>query len=254
MIKITIVTVCRNSAATIRDTLESVASQSYRNLEHIIIDGGSTDETLAIINEWKKYPVRLISKPDKGIYDAMNKGIRLATGDVIGILNSDDLYYDVHVLETVSRTMNDGTVDACYADLIYVDRNNPEKIIRYWKSCIFKKGLFLKGWAPPHPTFFVRRCIYEKYGLFDLNYCLAADFELMVRFLERPEIKSAYIPKIFVKMRFGGASNKSVINIIRQNIEIYKACKKNDVPLSPLSFLAAKTFSRIKQFFIRPAG
>lgn len=254
MIKITIVTVCRNSAATIRDTLESVASQSYRNLEHIIIDGGSTDETLAVINEWKKYPVRLISEPDKGIYDAMNKGIRLATGDVVGILNSDDLYYDVHVLETVFRTMNGGTVDACYADLIYVDRNNPEKIIRYWKSCIFKKGLFLKGWAPPHPTFFVRRCIYEKYGLFDLNYCLAADFELMVRFLERPEIKSAYIPKIFVKMRFGGASNKSVMNIIRQNIEIYKACKKNDVPLSPLSFLAAKTFSRIKQFFIRPAG
>jgi glycosyltransferase involved in cell wall biosynthesis len=254
MFKISIITVCRNSAATIRETLESVASQSHRNLEHIIIDGCSTDGTLAVINEWKQYPVRLVSEPDKGIYDAMNKGVRLATGDIVGILNSDDLYYDVHVLENVSAAMGDASVDSCYADLVYVDKNNINQIVRYWKSCIFKKGLFQRGWVPPHPTFFVRRCIYEKHGLFDLNYLLAADFELMARFLERREIKSIYIPKIFVKMRFGGASNKSVINIIRQNIEIYKACKKNDVPLSLPSFLAMKTGSRIKQFFTKPAG
>jgi glycosyltransferase involved in cell wall biosynthesis len=253
MFKISIITVCRNSAATIRETLESVASQSHRKLEHIIIDGGSTDGTLAIINEWKKYPVRLISEQDKGIYDAMNKGIRLATGDIVGILNSDDLYYDAYVLENVSAVMDDTSVEACYADLVYVGKNN-KKIVRYWKSCIFKKGLFPKGWVPPHPTFFVRRCIYEKHGLFDLNYSLAADFELMARFLERREIKSVYIPKIFVKMRFGGASNKSVINIIRQNIEIYKASKNNDVPLSLPSFLAVKIVSRIKQFFAKPAG
>ena len=139
MTKITIITVCRNSAATIRDTLESVASQSYKNLEHIIIDGGSTDATLAVINEWKKYPVRLISETDKGMYDAMNKGIRIATGDIIGILNSDDLYYDAHVLEKVSAAMDDASIDACYADLIYVDKNNLNKIIRYWKSSDFKK-------------------------------------------------------------------------------------------------------------------
>ena len=253
MTKITIITVCRNSAATIRDTLESVASQSYKNLEHIIIDGGSTDATLAVINEWKKYPVRLISETDKGMYDAMNKGIRIATGDIIGILNSDDLYYDAHVLENVSAAMDDASIDACYADLIYVDKNNLNKIIRYWKSSDFKKGLFSQGWMPPHPTFFVRRLIYEKYGLFDLNYPLAADVELLARFLEKFQIKSVYIPKIFIKMRFGGVSNNSVVNIIKQNIAIYKACKKNDVTLCPFSFLAAKITSRIKQFYARPA-
>ena len=145
ILKITVVTVCYNSVATIRDTLESVASQSYKNIEHIIVDGGSTDGTLAVIREWKRHPVRLVSERDNGIYDAMNKGITLATGDIIGILNSDDAYYDSHVLENVSAVMSDASIDACYADLIYVDKNNPEKIIRYWQSGVFKKGLFKKG-------------------------------------------------------------------------------------------------------------
>ncbi len=252
MKKITIITVCRNSAATIKDTLESVASQSYKNLEHIIIDGGSTDGTLAIIKEWGKYPVRLISEPDHGMYDAMNKGLRMAIGDIVGILNSDDLYYDDHVLENVSAAMDDASVDACYADLIYVDKSNLDEIVRYWKSADFKKGLFSRGWMPPHPTFFVRRLIYEKYGLFDLSYPLAADVDLLARFLERFQIKSVYIPKIFVKMRFGGVSNNSVINIIKQNIAIYKACKQNDVKVCLFSFLAAKITSRMKQFCARP--
>ena len=231
MPRITIVTVCYNSVGTIRDTLESVALQSNKNFEHIIVDGGSTDGTVAVIREWKKHPISLISEPDKGIYDAMNKGIRLATGDIIGILNSSDLYYDSHVLENVSVVMSDASVDACYADLISVDQSNLNKIIRYWKSCVFKKGLFKKGWVPPHPTFFVRRLVYEKYGLFDLNYSLAADFELMARLLERFQIQSIYVPKIFIKMRFGGVTNNSAVNIIRQNIEIYKACKENNDPI-----------------------
>jgi glycosyltransferase involved in cell wall biosynthesis len=253
MIKITIVTVCYNSVATIRDTLESVASQSDKNLEHIIVDGGSTDGTMAVIRDWKKHPISLISEPDKGIYDAMNKGIRLATGDIIGILNSSDLYYDSHVLENVSQVMSNLSIDACYADLIYVDQSNLKKIIRYWKSCVFKKGLFPKGWMPPHPTFFVRRSIYEKYGLFDLNYSLAADFELMARLLERFQIRSVYVPKIFIKMRFGGASNNSAVDIIKQNIEIYQACKKNNIPVSLGAFIIIKIASRIKQFCTRPA-
>jgi glycosyltransferase involved in cell wall biosynthesis len=252
MKKITIITVCLNSAATIRDTLESVASQSYKNMEHIIIDGGSVDGTLAVIDEWKKHSVRLISEPDKGMYDAMNKGLMLATGDIIGILNSDDLYYNDHVLENVSAVMDDASVDACYADLIYVDKNNLNKIMRYWKSSDFKKGLFPRGWMPPHPTFFVRRLIYEKYGVFDLNYPLAADVELLARFLERFQIKSVYIPKIFVKMRFGGVSNNSAMNIIKQNIAIYKACQQNDVKMCLFSFLTAKIISRIKQFCAKP--
>jgi hypothetical protein len=182
----------------------------------------------------------------------MNKGIRLATGDIIGILNSSDLYYDSHVLENVSQVMSNLSIDACYADLIYVDQSNLKKIIRYWKSCVFKKGLFPKGWMPPHPTFFVRRSIYEKYGLFDLNYSLAADFELMARLLERFQIRSVYVPKIFIKMRFGGASNNSVINIVKQNIEIYKACKKNNLPVFLGAFFIIKIVSRIKQFCTRP--
>ncbi|PKN51237.1 MAG: glycosyl transferase [Deltaproteobacteria bacterium HGW-Deltaproteobacteria-13] len=250
--KITIVTVCRNSAATIRDTLESIASQSHKNFEHIIIDGGSTDGTLAVIHEWKKHRVHLVSEPDNGIYDAMNKGIRLATGDVIGILNSDDVYYDSHILENVSAVMSNPAIDACYADLIYVDKDNIKNIIRYWKSCAFKKGLFSKGWMPPHPTFFARRRVYENYGLFDLNYALAADVELLARFLERFQIQAVYIPRIFIRMRLGGISNNSVVNIIRQNFWIYKAFKKNNVPLSPVSFLIVKISSRIKQFCARP--
>lgn len=252
MMKITIVTVCRNSAATIRDTLESVASQSHQNFEHIIIDGGSTDGTLAVIHEWKKHPIRLVSEPDNGIFDAMNKGIRLATGDVIGILNSDDVYYDSHILENVSMVMSDLSIDACYADLIYVDKDNVKNIIRYWKSCAFKKGLFSKGWMPPHPTFFACRRVYENYGLFDLNYALAADVELLARFLERFQIHAVYIPRIFIRMRLGGISNNSVVNIIRQNFWIYKAFKKNNIPLSPISFLVVKISSRIKQFCARP--
>ncbi|MFA5323245.1 MAG: glycosyltransferase family 2 protein [Smithella sp.] len=254
MMKITLITVCLNSAATIRDTLESVSSQSYKNIEHIVVDGGSVDKTPVIVREWKKHPVRFISEPDKGKYDAMNKGIRLAVGDVIGILNSDDIYYDSHVLETVARTMNDSAVDACYADLIYVDKNNPEKIIRYWKSCSFKKGLFARGWMPAHPTFFARRLVYEKYGLFDLNYSFAADVELLARFMERFEIKSVYIPKIFTRMRSGGDSNKSLFNIIMQNIEIYRACKKNNLRISSGAFIFAKIAARIRQYSARPTA
>jgi hypothetical protein len=162
------------------------------------------------------------------------------------------MYYDSHVLESVSAVMADASIDACYSDLIYVDKNNLQKIIRYWKSCVFKKGLFSKGWMPPHPTFFVRRLIYEKYGLFDLNYTLAADVELLARFLERFRIRAVYIPKIFIRMRFGGVSNNSVVNIIRQNIAIYKACKNNNIQLYPVSFFVVKIASRIKQFCARP--
>jgi glycosyltransferase involved in cell wall biosynthesis len=251
--KITIVTVCRDSVATIKETLASVASQSYENIEHIVVDGGSVDGTLAIIREWKKHPILLISEPDRGMYDAMNKGIGMATGDVIGILNSDDVYYNSNILEDVSKVMSDASLDACYADLIYVNNNNPEKIIRYWKSCSFEKGLFSLGWMPPHPTFFTRRLIYENYGRFDLNYSFAADVELLARLLDRFEIKSVYVPKIFVKMRFGGTSNKSIFNIIKQNIEIYKACKKNNLPVSLRAFFSTKIAARIRQYCSRPA-
>lgn len=244
----TVITVCLNSEGTIRDTLESVASQSHDHLEHIIIDGASTDGTVPIVRSWDKHPVRLISEPDQGIFDAMNKGIQRATGDVIGILNSDDVYQGTDVLKTVADVMDDSSVDACYADLIYVEKNNLNKIVRFWKSSPFKPGLFSTGWVPPHPTFFARRRLYDQCGLFDLNYSLAADYELMARFLETCQITAVYIPQIFVRMRYGGASNKSFSNIVKQNVEIYKALKKNNIRFSWPNFFLKKLFSRIKQY------
>ncbi len=199
----------------------------------------------------KKHTLRIIAEPDLGIYDAMNKGIRLATGDIIGILNSNDVYYDSNVLEEVSKTLTDTSIEACYSDLIYVAQDNINDIIRYWKSRVFRKGLFKTGWVPPHPTFFVRRNVYEKYGLYDLNYPLAADFELMARLLERFQVTSVYVPRIFVRMRRGGVTNKSMLNILRQNIEIYKACRKNNISLFLPSYLAAKIISRAKQYCLR---
>lgn len=252
MEKISIITVCRNSEATIRETLESVASQSYKNFEHIVVDGGSVDGTLAVLRAWKKYSVRLVSEPDEGIYDAMNKGIVMATGDIIGIINSDDIYYGDGVLEKVVSVMQDNAVDACYADLIYVDKNKSDRIIRYWKSCAFEKGLFTNGWMPPHPTFFTRRSVYEKYGLFDLKYSLAADFELMARLMEKFKIKSVYIPGVFIKMRYGGVSNRSMLNIVKQNIQIYQACRKNNLPVSLSKFLLNKLLSRTRQYCSKP--
>jgi len=231
--KITIVTVCLNSESTIEWALESIAAQSYKNLEHIVVDGGSKDATVTLIHGWKKHPVRLISERDKGIFDAMNKGIALATGDVVGILNSDDAYYDRDILKKVAKTMNAPSVDACYADLIYVEKNNLHKIFRYWKASPFEKGLFRKGWVPPHAAFFVH---------------------LLARFLERFQIKATYIPQIFVKMCSGGVSNKSLFNIIRQNFEIYQAIKKNNLRFYFFPFVFTKLISRLRQYFSKPSA
>jgi len=250
--KITVITVCLNSAQTIRETLASVASQSYDHLEHIIIDGSSRDGTIEIVRSWRRHPVRCISEPDRGIFDAMNKGLELATGDIVGMLNSDDVYYDADILKKVAEIMSDPDVDACYADLIYVAKSQPNKIVRFWKSCPFAPGLFATGWVPPHPTFFARRRLYDRFGLFDLNYSLAADYELMARFLEKFKIHAVYVPQIFVKMRQGGVSNKNLSNIIKQNLEIYKALKKNNVPFFLPKFFLMKLMTKIKQYSSKP--
>lgn len=252
MLKISIITVCYNSASTIVDTINSVASQAYANIEHIIVDGGSSDATMEIVQSSPSVSI-FISEPDKGIYDAMNKGIKLATGDVVGILNSDDFYVDNAVLTQVAKVFANKEVDACYADLVYVDQQDTNKIVRYWKSRNFVPGLFKRGWMPAHPTFFVRRDLYEELGGFDLGYKFQADFELTMRFLEIYRVKSVYIPKIFIKMRVGGVSNNSVFNIIKGNIEAYKACKKNHLSIS-LFFNIKKIASRIPQFFVRPSS
>ena len=228
--KVSIITATYNSAKTIIDTILSVNSQDYEDIEHIIIDGKSKDNTLELIKNTPNRVVKIISEPDKGIYDAMNKGIALATGDIIGILNSDDFYTSSSVITDIVNTFQQGEYEGVYGNLEYVDENNTDKVIRYWKSKPYAKGLFKKGWHPAHPTFFVRKEVYDKYGKFNLKY------------------KVGYIPKTLVKMRLGGASNQSIKNIIKANKECYNAWKDNNLSISPFLFLT-KPLSKIIQFF-----
>jgi glycosyltransferase involved in cell wall biosynthesis len=246
-VKITIITACYNGAETIEDTIRSVASQTYRNIEHIIVDGNSTDNTMEIVARNRDKVSIVVSEPDDGVYHAMNKGLRLASGDVIGFLNSDDVYVDEHVLDKIAAIFRDAEVDACYADLIYVERENPQKLVRYWRSRPFSPGLFKRGWMPAHPTFFVRREIYEKYGGFDLQFRLQSDFDLTMRLLEKHRIRSVYIPTVLVRMRMGGLTNKSVLNVLRGNLEAYRACRKNGLKVTPF-FMVRKVLSRLPQF------
>lgn len=250
--KISIITVAYNNKDTIQDAMDSVLSQDYDDLEYIMVDGASTDGTVAVIKDVaKKYPERsmkFISEKDDGIYDAMNKGIGLATGNVVGLLNSDDVYADNLVLNKVADVFADPLIDSCYADLVYVDKFDLNKVIRYWKSCGYQHGLFSKGWAPPHPTFFVRRKIYEKYGMFDLSYSMGNDVDLMMRFLSKYKLKSVYVHEIFVKMRLGGESNRDIVNIVRQNLELFRAGKRNDIKIFPPAFIFSKIVARISQY------
>jgi glycosyltransferase involved in cell wall biosynthesis len=232
--KISVVTVSLNSAATIEDTLRSVASQTYPHVEHIIVDGVSRDQTLEIVGRYSDHVAKVISEPDRGLYDAMNKGIGLATGDVIGALNSDDVYADQHVLQRVAEAFEDPRVDVCYGGLYMVDHDDLKRVVRYWDSRPFRRGLFAVGWVPPHPTFFARREVYQKWGRFDLSYSVAADFELMIRILEKHGARAANIPAVLVRMRLGGISTRSLRNILRGNREILRAFAKNSVPISPV--------------------
>ncbi len=248
--KISIITVAFNSEATIEDTILSVGDQTYPEVEHLVIDGASTDGTRDIIRKHKV--TGWISEPDKGMYDAVNKGIAMASGDVIGVLNSDDIYAHTHVLENIATVFEDPAVEACYADLVYVDPHDTDRVVRYMEACNYREGLFQKGWCPPHPTFFVRKKIYARLGVYDLGYTIGNDVELMMRFLARYQIQSKYLPEIIVKMRAGGVSNRSIGNIFRQNVEILKAARSNKITVSPFIFIFSKIFSRYRQYKSRP--
>jgi glycosyltransferase involved in cell wall biosynthesis len=244
--KVSIITVVYNNRAFVQEAIRSVLSQTYKNVEYIVIDGGSTDGTVECIKEHAAGITYFISEKDKGIYDAMNKGIRLATGEIVGILNSDDVYAHDRVLEMVVDVMKNAEIDACYGDLVYVNKDM-SRAVRLWRSCSYRKGLFSRGWTPPHPAFFVRRPVYEKYGVFDLNYVLAADFELLFRFLEKHQVCSVYVPGVFVKMRLGGATNKDIKNIVRQNREILHVLHSAGADASPV-FFVSKIFEKVSQF------
>ena len=248
--KISIITVTFNSFLFINDCLASVKEQKYDDFEHIIIDGASTDGTLSLLESKREQFGALISKPDKGIYDAMNKGIKIASGDIIGFLNSDDFYANNDILSKVADIFkNNPSLDACYADLIYTDQNDISKDIRYWKSSKFTPGLFSKGWCPPHPTFFVRSSVYEQFGNFNLNYRIASDVELMMRFIEVHKINVRYIPELWIKMRMGGTTNNSFKNIFIQNKEVLYALNSHNLSNNLISFFVHKIISRSLQFF-----
>ena len=246
--KISIITATFNSAQTISDCIASVNNQIYKNIEHIIIDGASKDNTVDIIKSMPNRVFKLISEPDKGIYDAMNKGISYANGDIIGILNSDDYYKEFAVIEKIVRLFEKCKTDCVYANIDYVDPNNGDKIIRKWVSGAYRLNSFKKGWHPAHPAFFVKKEIFDKYGKYDLSYELAADFELMLRFVEKYQISNCYLPESIINMRLGGATNKNLRNILKQNMECFKAFKKNNLDVS-VFYPIFRLLPKIHQFF-----
>jgi glycosyltransferase involved in cell wall biosynthesis len=249
--KVSIITITYNSAATLEDTLQSVVNQDYPNIEYLIIDGKSKDNTLLIVDKYKDKITKVVSEKDKGLYDALNKGIALATGDIVGMLHSDDLYASNHVISDVVETFkNNAGADGVYADLVFVDRNDINKVTRTWESGDYEEGDFLSGWMPPHPTFFVRKECYERYGGFNTSLRLSADYELMLRMIHKNKIKLAYLPKVVVKMRMGGVSNVSLFVRLKANIEDKMAWKLNGIkPGLFTRFL--KPASKIMQYFKR---
>lgn len=243
--KISIITATWNSGATLRDTLDSILSQSYSDFEVIIKDGGSSDNTKDIIEEYlPKFEgkLRWISQKDSGLYDAMNHGIEAASGDVIGILNSDDFYASSEVLKSIARGIDN--VDAVYGDLVFVDASDTTKIVREWKGSQHSSGAFFKGWHPAHPTFYARKGCFDRFGAFDTSLNVSADFELMLRMIEKNQISNKYLPITFVKMRMGGESTGSLKKIIEGNRNILKAFKKNGYNVSRF-YLIRRLFPKV---------
>lgn len=246
--KISVITACFNSENTIRDAIESVLSQDYEEVEYIVVDGASTDGTLKIINDYSERISRIISEPDKGIYDALNKGIEVATGDLVGFLHSDDLFADDTVLRLVAESAEGE--DAVYGDLNYVSARDTAHIVRRWKSKNFTPELLEQGWMPPHPSLYLRRNIYRDLGGFDLSFQIASDYESILRYFSQPGFKARYIPQVLVAMRLGGVSNGTLHGILRKMREDYAALRKNNIS-SPFGALVWKNFSKIPQFFVR---
>ena len=249
--KISVITAVYNRHATIADAIESVASQSHRDLEHITVDAMSDDGSSEIIGQHSDSISRRIREPDKGIYDALNKGIHAATGEVIGFLHADDLLAQADVIKWISELMTSGGFDAVYGDLTYVGLHDPENVIRYWQSDTYDRSRFRRGWMPPHPTVYVKKEIYEKWGGYRTDFGSAADYECMVRLLYKNQIKVGYIPKILVKMRVGGASNASLRNRLIANRSDRNAWTENGIK-PPFGLRLTKPLSKIKTYFARP--
>ncbi|MDR3819670.1 MAG: glycosyltransferase family 2 protein [Bacteroides sp.] len=250
--KVSIITITYNSAITLRDTMEAVLSQTSKNIEYIVVDGASKDDTVKIIKEYESKfngQMRWVSEPDKGLYDAMNKGIRMATGDIVGIINSDDFYHRTDVIAKVVEGFQENGIEAIYGDVRFVNPDNLDKTVRYYSSKHFSPQLFRYGFMPAHPTFFTYRRYFEEFGYYKTDYKIAADYELLIRFLYTHKLKSKYLPLDFMKMRMGGTSTASIKSNILLNKEIVRACRENDIwTCMPLLFL--KYFIKIFEFYL----
>jgi glycosyltransferase involved in cell wall biosynthesis len=245
--KVSIITVTLNSEKYLSDCIRSVRGQNYKNIEHIIIDGKSTDGTLDIILENADHISYWMSETDRGMYDAINKGLQLATGDIVGILNSDDIFASADSVRSIVDSFEHSTTDAVYGNLVYVEPKNPQKIIRYWKGNSYKRNRFRYGWMPAHPTFYIRRSLIEQYGLYETHYFTAADYEFMARYLYRYKVSAVYVDAMLVKMRTGGMSNGNIKSRFRANRRDYLAMKKNKIPFSFLVSIL-KPLIKLPQF------
>jgi len=245
--KISIITASFNSQATIKDTLESVNIQTYPCIDHIIIDGASKDNTLDLVRTYGKRVTKIISESDKGIFDAYNKGLAVADGEIIGILNSDDFYAAPNVIENIMHAFRESEVDAVYADLVYVDKDDTSKIVRYWKSRPYRTGDFARGFSPAHPTLFLRKSVYERTGGFNPDFRFSGDYEYMLRAFHTHGLKSVYLPEIVVRMRTGGATGGSLPFIKKQNLEILRALDSQRVSIFKPLFFGRKIINRSMQ-------
>jgi len=246
-LKISIVTAVWNREATLSDALDSLAAQTYGNYEHVVQDGGSTDGTLSLLAARPDDRRRLISEEDNGIYDALNRAIRRSSGDVVGLLHSDDFFAHPNVLEWIAQRFNDPDVDAVYGDLDYVSSTDTSQVIRRWRSGVYEPRKLRRGWMPPHPTLFLRREVFDKYGLYDTSLRIAADYDAVLRYLVKGQIRPAYISRVLVKMRMGGESNRSLERIILKSREDLIAMRNNGV--GGFTTLFGKNFTKIGQFF-----
>lgn len=254
--KVSIITCTYNSAATIAETVSSVNNQIYTEIEHIIVDGASTDNSVQIVRYNSTYSRIILCEKDDGIYDAINKGIKLATGDIIGLLHSDDMFASPKTLQNIATAFNSSTSklgkgpDVVYGDLVFVDQNDTDKVVRYWKSKPFKPSLLKRGWMPPHPTVFMRREVYEKHGLFNINLKCAADYDYILRVFRDQTLTISYLPEVITKMRMGGASTGGIKNLTNKMKEDYWVLKNNQMQF-PLCVLFAKNISKIPQLIFR---
>ena len=251
--KLSIITVALNSSEYIEDCIKSVVNQDYKNIEYIVIDGGSKDGTVDIIKKYEDKITLWISEPDDGIYDAINKGINMASGDVIGLLHSDDVYIDQHVISDIVGEFSKHKSDSVYADLVYVKRNNPQKIVRYYDSSVFQISRLAYGWMPAHPTCFIKKNIYSEYGLYKTDYIIAADYELLTRFYWKHGVSFSYLPKVIIKMRSGGLSTRNIQSNIILNREIVRACRENGIATNIIN-VYSKYIKKIFQLDKRPRG